>query len=84
MFKNFKFNQSYRKIAKKSMYEREFEVLHELSASNHENVEFEYSTVREARNALAALIIYIAETKMSLEVAQRNNFVYACKKRNDK
>ena len=83
MFKAFDFNKEFRKIAKKSIYTQEFDVLHEFLPSDNKNIRFEYSTAKEARSAAAALKKYAKENKQPLIFKQRGNYIFAIRKGDD-
>ena len=84
MFKAFDFNKDFRKIAKKSIYTQEFDVLHEFLPSDNKNIRFEYSTDKEARAATAALRNYAEQNKQPLIFKQRANYVFAIRKDGEK
>jgi hypothetical protein len=81
MFVNAKFDQAIKGKAlySKSLYAREYELLHEFSASKHENVELEYSNSKQAAYAKNVMTRYIKNNKMSLKASQRQNFIYVTK-----
>lgn len=80
MIKNIKRNQRTKFIPRKSIYEQEMKLTHELLASDDENIEIEYYTVNEARNARTALKRKIAQARQPLEVHQNKKFLYIIKK----
>ena len=80
MFKGYEYNKFCKYIAKKSIYEQEYTLLHEFLASKNENICFEYETRREAVNAAASLTMYIKKAKQPLLIKQRENFVFAVRK----
>ena len=81
MFVNAKFDQAIKGKAlySKSLYAREYEMLHEFSASKYENVELEYSNTKQATYAKNIMSKYIKNNKMSLKASQRQNFIYVTK-----
>ena len=82
MFVNAKFDQTVKSKNygnRKSLYAREVEMLHEFSASKHENVELEYSNAKQAVSARAAITKHIKDNKMSLIVCRRQNLLYVIK-----
>lgn len=81
MFVNAKFDQAIKGKAlySKSLYAREYEMLHEFSASKYENVELEYSNSKQAAYAKNVMARYIKNNKMSLKASQRQNFIYVTK-----
>ena len=82
MFVNAKFDQKVKGKdygGRKSLYVREVEMLHEFSASKHENVELEYSNAKQAVRARIVIARHIKENKMSLIAFQRRNLVYVIK-----
>lgn len=79
MFKGFEWNKDCRIIKGKSMYAQEHALLHELCASEHENIRLEYSTDNEARNAMQAMKRYIVANKMPLTAKWRGLYVYVVK-----
>lgn len=86
MFVNAKFDQVIKgkTLYSKSIYMREYEMLHEFSASKHENVELEYSNSKQAAYAKNTMARYIKNNKMSLKASQRQNFVYVIKSEGDR
>ena len=84
MLKGYKFNQYVRKISSKSIYEQEYELLHDFLASENENICFEYGSTQEAINARAALVVYIKRARQPLQLMQRVNCVFAVRKDEDK
>ena len=84
MFKAFDFNKDFRKIAKKSIYTQEFDVLHEFLPSDNKNIRYEYSTDKEARAATAALRKYAEQNKQPLIFEQIANYVFAIRKDGEK
>ena len=79
MFKSYKYNQKFKKRAKKSIYDQEQNLIHDFLASKNENIEFEYTCSKEAVNAAAALKNYTTACRQPLNVMQRANFVYVVK-----
>ena len=86
MFVNAKFDQAIKgkTLYSKSIYMREYELLHEFSASKHENVELEYSNTKQATYAKNIMSKYIKNNKMSLKAFQRKNFIYVTKSEGDR
>lgn len=80
MLKGFEFNKVCRVIKKSSLYEQEFDLLHEFLPSDHKNLRFEYSEVSEAKNASQAIRRYIRENKQPLVAKQRNNYLFVVRK----
>ena len=72
MLKGIKYNVNFKKRLVASKYDEEFKLLHDFSASKHENIEFEYGSDREALNATVALRKYIVKNRMSLRREKRN------------
>jgi hypothetical protein len=58
---------------------REYEMLHEFSASKYENVELEYSNSKQAAYAKNVMTRYIKNNKMSLKASQRQHFLFVTK-----
>ena len=79
MFKSYKYNQKFKKRAKKSIYDQEQNLIHDFWASKNENIEFEYTCSREAFNARNALNRYVNACRQPVKVLQRDNFVYVVK-----
>lgn len=79
MFKGFEYNKDFRKMANKSVYTQEFDLLHEFLATDNKNIRFEYSTEKEAINARQACATYIKNNNKPLKVMQRGNYVFAVK-----
>jgi len=77
MLKGFEFNKNYRKMADKSVYAQEHQLLSDFLTSEHENIRFEYGNERESKNAYQALKNYIMETKKPLKLCQRKHYVFA-------
>lgn len=77
MLKGYEFNQVCRKITKRSIYDREYELLHEFLATDNENICFEYHDTQEAINAVQALKMYAKKARQPLEFRQRANKVFA-------
>jgi hypothetical protein len=80
MLKGFEFNKVCRVIKKSSLYEQEFELLHEFLPSEHKNLRLEYGTIAEAKNAAQALRRYAKDNKQPLDIKQRNNYIFAVRK----
>ena len=78
MLKGTEFNKNFTPKGGKSVYTQEQNTLHELLASEYENVRFEYRNEQEAINARQAIIlyIYIKANKQPLNAFQRKNFVF--------
>ena len=79
MFKSYKYNQKFKKIAKKSIYDQEQNLIHDFLASKNENIEFEYTCAKEAFNARNTLKRYTEACRQPVKVTQRNNYVYVVK-----
>lgn len=77
MLKNIEYNKEYRIIRGKSIYQREFDLLHEFLATDHENIRLEYSNEKEASLVRNNIFKYINRCKMPLEVMRRGVFVFA-------
>lgn len=82
MFKSITYNEDFPKIAKKSVYELEYDAMHDFCASEHKTMRFEYAATKEAVNAAVALRKYIAQARQPLDVAQRKEFVFVYRKGN--
>lgn len=83
MFKNFQFDKNYKKIRKRSVYEREIELIHEYITSTHENLCFVYNNVMEAGNASRALAKRLKNERKSVKLMQRKNFVIVKRVKNE-
>lgn len=79
MLKGYEYNKDYRVIRGKSIYTQEYDLLHEFSATDNENIRLEYSTEREAINAKQALTKYVNRCRMPLKIIRRDVFVFAVK-----
>lgn len=75
-----KYNQKMKGIAKKSIYDVEFGLLHEFNGSENTNLELEYSTPKEAQHGKQAIKRYIDKNKMPLIAWQREKYVYVERK----
>ena len=80
MFKGFEYNKECRKLADRGAYAQEHNVLIEFITSDNENVRLEYSTEREAINAVQALKNWCARERKPLKLHQRTHYVFAVKK----
>lgn len=65
---------------KKTIYEQECKLTHELLASDDNNIEIEYYNDVEAKNARASVLLYIKKVRQPLEVMQRGKFLIIQKK----
>lgn len=80
MLKGFEFNKNYRKMADKSVYAQEHQLLSDFLTSEHDNIRLEYGNEREAKNAYQSLRKHIMQERKPLKVLQRQNYVFAVKK----
>lgn len=72
-----KYDVYFRKIAARSKYHEEQELLHEFNGSDHKSIAFEYDSPRDARNAAQALVVYVRHNKMPLRIMARMDHVVA-------
>lgn len=80
MLKDIKYNQPYKVIMRKSVYNQEFQLLHDFQSGDKRNMRLEYSNKREAINAAAALKRYAQQARQPLDLSQRGNFVFVKRK----
>lgn len=79
MFNEVTFNVPEISIAKRTLYTREYDILHEFLASNNSNVRFDYGTTQRAVFARQAMKEYAKRNRMQIAFSQRGKYVFAFK-----
>ena len=80
---NYRYNVTYRLIGKngsKSMYQQEYDLLHEFYGSTNDNLAFEYPTRYEARKASLSLMRYAKLNRMNISVKVRGEMIIIVRK----
>ena len=80
MYKEVKYNQPFKKRERKSAYHQECQLLHDFHGGDKRNMRLEYANYNEAKNARAAMIRYVGQTRTPLVISQRGNFVFVHRK----
>lgn len=75
MIKSIKRNVGYIPKNRKSMYDQEYNLTHELLASDDTNIEVEYYNASEAKAAYQAIKKYTVKVRQPLGVSQRGQSI---------
>ena len=76
MIKKIEYNQDFKKMGGKGIYEYEMTLIRDFFASEHENMRLEYSSKKEAVNATVQIKKYVEREKVNVNVHQREQYIF--------